>query len=343
MPGIEPQLIQDLENQIEEFKKLIETAGSEGRNKLKSIKIDEAYKEIPKTNEGKFDPEAWSKLPEDKQHELHNQLSQVCDSLRSAASLEGPRDPQHIMYDAYASNRAIIGLTLFSFGLLILLLAVIVCYWDRATGTDLALRTKEATAALVELDAAKEKAEKAKAAATDGKLTEETNKLIEAEKAKQDEAGKKAFAAIQAIRKGGATEVSVLVMVMLLGALGGVLHLVGSLVKFIGNRRFKRSWVFYYLAMPLTGAGLAPIVYLLLRIGIINPSGVSADASSLANLNLMAIYAFSILSGMFSRVATDKLGEVFGNFFRTASPPSKDALGPQKPPGDAASGAGKSS
>ena len=48
------------------------------------------------------------------------------------------------------------------------------------------------------------------------------------------EAVEKSLTAVRAIREGGATEASVLEMVILLGALGGSLHLVGSLVKYVG-------------------------------------------------------------------------------------------------------------
>jgi hypothetical protein len=129
-------------------------------------------------------------------------------------------------------------------------------------------------------------------------------------------------------------------MVVLLGALGGALHFLGSLVKFIGNRQLKRSWLPYYLAMPFTGAGLSLIVYMLLRVGLIAPTGTGGAGAGLAHLNLMAIYAFAVLSGLFSRAATEKLGEVFGTVFKTSAPPSKDPVGAKKPPGDASAAPG---
>jgi hypothetical protein len=89
--------------------------------------------------------------------------------------------------------------------------------------------------------------------------------------------------------------------------------------------------------MPFTGAGLAPIFYMLMRGGIINPSAGSADGSSRANLNLIAIYAFALLTGMFSGVAADKLSEVLGTVFRSGSAPTKDVLGLKKPEADAVS------
>ncbi len=129
----------------------------------------------------------------------------------------------------------------------------------------------------------------------------------------------------------------------MLGALGGTLHLVSSLFKYVGNRRFKRSWILYYLAMPFTGAGLAPVVYLLLRVGVIASPGGATGGANLAHLNLVFIYAFALLTGMFSRAATDKLGEVFNTIFKTGAAPSKDALDTKKPPQGTPPAGGKTS
>ena len=84
--------------------------------------------------------------------------------------------------------------------------------------------------------------------------------------------------------------------------------------------------------MPFTGAGLAPIIYMMLRVGIVSPSGISSNGSGVSNLNLMAIYAFAILSGLFSKTATDKMAEVFNTLFSTAGTKSKDSLGPDAKP-----------
>jgi hypothetical protein len=121
----------------------------------------------------------------------------------------------------------------------------------------------------------------------------------------------------EGFQAGSADEGSVLHMVILLGGLGGTLHLLGSLVKYVGNRQFKRSWVLYYVSLPLNGAILAPIIYMLLRVGILSPTNAASGGSSIANLNLIAIDAFATLTGLFSKVASDKLGEVFKNLFRS--------------------------
>ena len=132
--------------------------------------------------------------------------------------------------------------------------------------------------------------------------------------------------AISSIREGIPTETSVVVMVALIGALGGSLHFIRSLTEFIGNRRLKRSWLLYCPCMPITGAGLALIVYMLLRTGILSPAGNTTDGSAVANLNLIAIYAFAALTGLFAKTALDKLHEVFATIFRTQGPSSRDAI-----------------
>ena len=362
MAGVEANVVQEMVDQIKAFKKTIETTGEEGRNKLKSINVAGVWQKVPLTPEEKVNTVEWSKRPEDEQKELYQQLTLVRDTLHAAAELDGPTDPKHIMYAEYASNTAIIVWTIIGFLLTAGLLCMIVLRWSQATGTDFSKKIENATRSQGALKEVEDKAEKAKAAVTDAKsqvaaaqdekTRQEAQKTVEIRDreatAKQSElttvqakAEKEALEAIKAIQKGGGSEGAVLMMVILLGALGGTLHFVSSLVRFIGNRQLKRSWLPYYLAMPFTGAGLAPIVYMLLRIGLINPSGVSSDGTAISSLNLIAIYAFAALTGMFSRVATDKLAEVFGTIFRTQTI-SKDALGTQKPPGGTAPTTGKS-
>ncbi|QDU65415.1 hypothetical protein [Engelhardtia mirabilis] len=111
------------------------------------------------------------------------------------------------------------------------------------------------------------------------------------------------------------SEALVIEMVMWMGALGGLAHLLTSFAKYVGYRRLQRSWLIYYLFLPIQGAALAVIVYLVLRVGILAPSGLSDGGS--ANLNLVGIYAFAGLTGLFSKVALDKLAEVFQTAFRT--------------------------
>jgi hypothetical protein len=364
MPGIKVEDIQQIVDQIETFKKAIATAGEEGRNKLKSVNIAEVWQKIPFTADKKVDPQEWPKKSEDEKNELCQQLTLVRDALQAAAQLDGPTDPKHIMSAEYASNTSIVLLTLTGFLFTALLLIAIVFLWDQATGNAPAQKDQSASESVEKPKVAAKEAGKVKAEALkakdespnakDEKTAEEAQKP--SEKKNQETPAKPSEGASvkaspkkdsepekpEAIEKKPISESIVLTMVILLGALGGSLHLVSSLVKFIGNRQLKRSWLAYYLAMPFTGAGLAPIIYMLLRVGLLNPSGTSATSGTgFANLNLLAIYAFAVLTGLFSRVALDKLGEVFGTIFRTQAAPSKDALGPQKPPGGTAPAGGK--
>jgi len=90
----------------------------------------------------------------------------------------------------------------------------------------------------------------------------------------------------------------------------------------------------YYISMPIVGALLAPIVYMLLRVGLLAPSSSATDGTTISNLNLIGIYAFAALTGLFAKTATEKLGEVFSTLFQTRGPKAKDALSPEaQPPG----------
>jgi len=394
MAGIEANIIQEMVDQIEGFKKIIKEAGEEGRNKLESIKLDEVLNEVLGPDR-KFDSKKWSDLKEDQQKKVHDRLNLVRDALHSASELDGPADPKHIMYVEYASNTTIVIWTLLGFLLIAFLLGAIVPRWDQATGykretpagkgeqkdiqgqdQGAAAKQSEAVAPQIktEKEGAPEKVEgiakqtaKAKEAASKTKIQSASAKdektLKQSQKTTQEQDQGAAVKQSEATTKEDKTgkeaghekpkkppgkkdeplsEGSVLTMVILLGALGGSLHLVSSLVMFIGNRQLKRSWLPYYLAMPFTGAGLAPVVYMLLRVGLITPAGTATGGTGLSGLNFIAIYAFAVMTGMFSRSALDKLGEVFDTIFKTQAPPSKDALGPKKPPSSSTPDAVKS-
>jgi len=101
-----------------------------------------------------------------------------------------------------------------------------------------------------------------------------------------------------------------------MGALGGCLHWISSLVIFVGNRQLQRSWVLYYPLMPVEGAALAIIFYLLLRAGVLSPTMQGGSQSVTAGMNIVAIYAFAGLAGIFSRQALQMLGDVFNTVFK---------------------------
>jgi len=113
---------------------------------------------------------------------------------------------------------------------------------------------------------------------------------------------------------GGPPEESVLLMIAPMGALGGCLHWISGLVIYVGNRQFLRSWIAYYLLMPIEGAALAVIIYLLLRAGILTPAATGGQVT--ATLNTTGLYAFAGLTGIYSKQALQALGEVFNVLFK---------------------------
>ena len=311
MATVEATLIQNLIEEIQKLIKEIKNAGKAGRTKLEDINVALCQEVLG--NNTKLNTEDWSNRPEDEQNTLHARLAMVRDSLRTAAGLDGPTDPKHIMSGEYATTVAILCWASIGFLLTILLLAVVIWRWERATGTDFAKTIQAASIAVRNFDSAKDKETKALASLAETELQVkgaqddsakqkaqqdrgEKERQAGAQRALREAASEEALAAIRAIREGSASEASVLEMVILLGALGGSLHLVGSLVKYVGNRQLKRSWLLYYFYTPIAGAALAPMVYMLLRVGILSPTSSSSGGSAIANLNLIAIYAFAALS-----------------------------------------------
>ena len=120
-------------------------------------------------------------------------------------------------------------------------------------------------------------------------------------------------AAIAAEDKLAPPQRAVIIMVILLGTLGGLIHLASSLTIFVGNRDLKRSWIVYYVLAPVQGAALAPLLYLLLKSAVLSPQ--QSEGSGTQNLNLTAIYAFAALTGLFSKQAVEKLADVFATIF----------------------------
>jgi len=362
MPVIASTSTQQVLDEIGTLKSTIDSFGGAARTKLTDITATEVtvLTTLPFAPTGKIDDAAWSQKSEKEQNTAYNRLLQIRDSLRSAAGLDGPTDEKHLMYEGYASNSITIAGLIISFVILGTLLSTIVWRWDKATSSDFTPKVQKAEAALKELAEARKKEVGIKAAlkteetaqlpsivltssesnetavAQQKNLPPKSNELrqlnVEYEKLKteieisQRKANEQAIEAIEAIGKGGATEETVLSMVILLGALGGSLHLVGSLVMYIGNGQLKRRWLPYYLSLPITGAALALIVYMLLRVGILTPTATANGPSSTSNLNLVGIYAFAALTGMFAKTATDKLSEVFGTLFRTGEQPAKDKI-----------------
>ncbi len=129
------------------------------------------------------------------------------------------------------------------------------------------------------------------------------------------------------------TEQDVLLMIFLMGFLGGLTHWAGSLAIFVGNRKLMRSWVVYYLLMPVEGSALALVIYFLLRAGVLSTNSGGSDA--LGELDLIKIYGFAGLTGLFAKQALEMLRDVFGAIFKRVQ--AKDPAEKEKSPGSGGS------
>lgn len=105
-------------------------------------------------------------------------------------------------------------------------------------------------------------------------------------------------------------DVRLMLVALLSGALGAFVHAGGSLATYVGNRQMLRSWGLWYLLRPFIGAALGLILYFLLRGGLFAPGAPDQAVSP------YGVAALAALAGMFSKEATDKLQQVFRDFFK---------------------------
>jgi hypothetical protein len=99
-------------------------------------------------------------------------------------------------------------------------------------------------------------------------------------------------------------EQRLLLLVLLAGALGSILHDLRSVYWYVGNRKLVRSWMAMFIVLPFAGATLALIFYLVVRGGFFSPQ------SSFKETSPFGFAAFAALIGMFSPQAVLKLKEV---------------------------------
>jgi len=101
-----------------------------------------------------------------------------------------------------------------------------------------------------------------------------------------------------------------LLMVAMMGFLGNMVHIATSFTTFVGMGTFQRNWVLWYFVKPFTAAGLAIIVYFIIRAGFLS------YGSGASSVSLYGILALSALAGLFTDSATLKLKEVFEVIFK---------------------------
>jgi hypothetical protein len=99
-------------------------------------------------------------------------------------------------------------------------------------------------------------------------------------------------------------EQRLLLLVLLGGALGGLLHVLRSFGWYVGNRELVMSWLPRYVLLITTGAGLAFVFYVVVRGGFFSPG------TSFENTSPFGFIAFATLVGLFSEQAILKLKEI---------------------------------
>lgn len=96
-------------------------------------------------------------------------------------------------------------------------------------------------------------------------------------------------------------------MIILAGALGGILHSIRSLWWYVGHRDLKWSWVLMYVFLPFGGAAMAMVFYLIIIAGFL--------PTSPGNNIALFVIAVAALVGMFSQQAALKLTDIANAFF----------------------------
>ena len=105
-------------------------------------------------------------------------------------------------------------------------------------------------------------------------------------------------------------DVRLLLLVMVVGALGSFVHIATSFADYVGNKKMTRSWIWWYIHRPLIGVSLALIFYFVIRGGLLS---AGANASDVSRFGIAAVAG---LVGMFSKLAADKLEELFSTLFK---------------------------
>jgi len=99
-------------------------------------------------------------------------------------------------------------------------------------------------------------------------------------------------------------EVRLLLIVILGGALGSLVHALRSVYWYVGNRDLRWSWLVNYLLLPFGGSALAVIFYVVVRGGFFSPQ------ASIQQTSPFGFVALAALVGLFSEQAILKLKEV---------------------------------
>ena len=286
---------------------------SDAQSRLRAAALDAQFcgllSQLPQAG-GTFDPTAWDALPDAQKQQFTVLLESLAGTVAEMIGPDEPSDAGNFMHRAYASTASIFLLFAAAIMLTLVMLVAIVSSWPKATGTAPSPVFSRTNTAVV----APQSFAPAPLAGTNPSppVVDRTN---------ASSANVPPLGAGRQLT--GPLEADMLRMIIYMGALGGLLHLTSSLAKYVGNRQLLRSWILYYWLMPVEGAALAPIVYLLLRVSVLGiPTNPSMNPT--APLNYIGLYAFAGLTGLFSKQALEMLGQVFAVIFQRVA--GKDPL-----------------
>jgi hypothetical protein len=109
----------------------------------------------------------------------------------------------------------------------------------------------------------------------------------------------------------------VIVVVLLAGGIGAMVHAVRSFGAHLGAQKLTNGWGWWYFLRPLEGAVVALAFYFVLGGGLVQSTSSPADS-------IYGIAGVAVLVGMFSHEAVTKLKEVAETFFSKASSVATD-------------------
>ena len=101
-----------------------------------------------------------------------------------------------------------------------------------------------------------------------------------------------------------------IVLALLAGALGAWTTAIRLFAFWVGERKLKSTWAWWFGNRVLGGAALALIVYLVIRAGLFGTENATGD------VNAYGTAAFAGLVGLFTRQAMTKLQVVFNTLFQ---------------------------
>jgi hypothetical protein len=113
-------------------------------------------------------------------------------------------------------------------------------------------------------------------------------------------------------------DAALFIVVLLAGALGGMVHTVRSLSWYFGTAKLRHRWMVMYSTLPVVGGLLALLFYLVLRGGLLTANTTSKE------VNVFGFAAIGALVGLASEQAARKLRDVFAAIFTSADKSAKD-------------------